>query len=202
MCSIEGCGKPYEARGWCKTHYNRWRSHGDPLEGRPNWSTAHGEAQRFLRKVVLAWKQPACLFWPFRCSERGYAQIQYDGKTQRVHRLVCEIIHGPPPTSRHYASHNCGRGHLGCVSPWCVEWKTPKENKADELCHGTRGRGERNGRSKLTDADAREICRLLKVGRTQQEIAKQFGMASATISAIKHRRIWAWLERERLTAGG
>ena len=29
-CSIEGCTKPVDARGWCHTHYTRWYRHGDP----------------------------------------------------------------------------------------------------------------------------------------------------------------------------
>lgn len=29
-CSFEGCNKPAHARGWCGTHYARWRKHGDP----------------------------------------------------------------------------------------------------------------------------------------------------------------------------
>lgn len=35
LCGIEGCGKPHYARGWCETHYGRWRIHGDPLGGGP-----------------------------------------------------------------------------------------------------------------------------------------------------------------------
>lgn len=31
VCSVEGCGNPHSARGWCHTHYGRWRRHGDPL---------------------------------------------------------------------------------------------------------------------------------------------------------------------------
>lgn len=27
-CSV--CGKPAHARGWCRLHYTRWRTHGDP----------------------------------------------------------------------------------------------------------------------------------------------------------------------------
>lgn len=29
-CTIEGCDKPVRARGWCATHHQRWRVHGDP----------------------------------------------------------------------------------------------------------------------------------------------------------------------------
>lgn len=34
-CSIEGCDKRHEARGWCESHYQRWKKHGDPLGGGP-----------------------------------------------------------------------------------------------------------------------------------------------------------------------
>lgn len=30
-CSIEGCDDVHFGRGWCRKHYKRWRSHGDPL---------------------------------------------------------------------------------------------------------------------------------------------------------------------------
>ena len=29
-CSIDGCGNDALARGWCRKHYARWKSHGDP----------------------------------------------------------------------------------------------------------------------------------------------------------------------------
>lgn len=37
-CSVNGCGKRQVARGWCSGHYQRWRTHGDPVappQGRP-----------------------------------------------------------------------------------------------------------------------------------------------------------------------
>lgn len=39
ICSIKDCDRPARSRGWCQTHYGRWRAHGDPLTklkpGRP-----------------------------------------------------------------------------------------------------------------------------------------------------------------------
>lgn len=34
-CAVEGCSNPVKARGWCNTHYLRWRAHGDPTTTRP-----------------------------------------------------------------------------------------------------------------------------------------------------------------------
>ena len=34
VCSIEGCDRPVDRRGWCLRHYGRWYRHGDPLAGR------------------------------------------------------------------------------------------------------------------------------------------------------------------------
>ena len=30
VCSVDGCGREVNARGWCERHYQRWRAHGDP----------------------------------------------------------------------------------------------------------------------------------------------------------------------------
>lgn len=31
ICSIDGCGKQHEGRGYCKEHYQQWYRYGDPL---------------------------------------------------------------------------------------------------------------------------------------------------------------------------
>lgn len=36
-CTVEGCGRVHEARGWCNVHYKRWVRTGDPLELVSTW---------------------------------------------------------------------------------------------------------------------------------------------------------------------
>lgn len=30
-CQVPDCSSPVRSRGWCRTHYDRWKRHGDPL---------------------------------------------------------------------------------------------------------------------------------------------------------------------------
>ena len=34
-CAVPGCPKPVVARGWCRSHYQRWRTHGRPTDDEP-----------------------------------------------------------------------------------------------------------------------------------------------------------------------
>lgn len=35
LCTVDGCGKRLFAKGWCTTHYSRWRIYGDHLHDPP-----------------------------------------------------------------------------------------------------------------------------------------------------------------------
>jgi hypothetical protein len=139
--------------------------------------------------VVLAYDGNECLIWPYARIKAGYAQL---GGGKYVHRLACEELYGPPPTPEHEAAHSCGNGHLGCVAKRHLSWKTHAENMADKLIHGTHNRGERQGRSKLTEANVREIRQLNGIF-LDREIAAIFGVSRGTINDIMRRTTWGWL---------
>lgn len=189
ICKIEGCGKTHYGFGWCQMHYARHRKHGDPLI---SGNTARGEPSRFFRDVVLTYEGDECLFWPFG-KNNGRARFCRKGRDEFVSRAVCEEINGPPPTPKHEAAHSCGKGHLGCVAKRHLSWKTPSGNQADRVKHGTSNRGSRQGRSKLTEADVREIRVLLAYERVGL-IAERFGVTNGNIIAIRKGRSWAWLK--------
>ena len=46
-----------------------------------------------------------CLIWPFSKTYQGYGQVGYGGKVRKAHRVMCELAHGPAPTSCHEAAH-------------------------------------------------------------------------------------------------
>lgn len=52
----------------------------------------------------------------------------------RVHVAVCETFHGPRPPGYHAAHDN---GDKSDCSAENILWKTPAENEADKVRHGT-----------------------------------------------------------------
>ncbi|MGF6157796.1 hypothetical protein M2267_003055 [Ensifer sp. KUDG1] len=189
-CSIENCRQPKKAKGLCSKHYQRLAKYGDPLALK---SSGKGEPEEYFRNVVLTYDGDACLTWPYGVSQYGYAIIGKEAKDHVgscfVSRLVCEAANGPPPTSEHQAAHSCGNGHLACVAKKHLSWKTPKDNSADRVLHGTLALGEKNGRAKLTEAQVSEILSL-RGKQPRKEIAARFGVTPRTISDIHSGRNW------------
>jgi len=105
---------------------------------------------------------------------------------------MCILAHGEPPTPAHQASHSCGKGHEGCVSPRHLRWATASENEADKIDHGTVRRGSSINTAKLTEADVRQIRELYdSVGRAA--LARRYGILPTTVWQVATRRSWAWL---------
>lgn len=188
QCTVAGCNNPHKAKGFCESHYSRYRRHGDPLGG----GTSTGEPIRFYQDVALTFEGTDCLIWPYS-TVKGYGQIRVSGKMALVHRIVCESRNGAPPTPEHEAAHSCG--NRACVNPRHLRWATPAENSADKIIHGTHTRGELNPRAKITEAMAVEI-RVLRGVDTQVSIAKRFGLSQQTVSQIQSGKLWSFLSTQ------
>lgn len=133
-----------------------------------------------------------CLIWPFsRKGPFGYGGLGYNGKGYYAHTFMCELVHGPKPTEKHQAAHTCGNGHLGCVNPRHLEWKTGRGNQLDRAVHGTKAAGGHRGpRRKLTPENV-EVIRAMRGIKTQIALAAEFGVTHTTIRDIQTGKSWS-----------
>lgn len=84
QCSVDGCKEPYLAKGFCSTHYYRWRKYGDPLVGGQRVSARTGKiclvdgcesgtwCHGYCMKHYQRWKQhgdPHTTLRPGRCKD-------------------------------------------------------------------------------------------------------------------------------------
>ena len=188
ICSVDGCGKRSNCRGWCKGHYTNWRRHGMPV-----WVEPLTPIQEFV-KVAADCKDDECLPWPFETKDRRRIHVRVDGKIKIVFRHVCELAHGAPPTEKHEAAHSCGRGDIGCVNGSHLRWDTKLGNQGDKFIHGTDLRGAKNWSTKLSEDDVREIRRLIAEGFSQTKISVKLSINRNTVKSISAGRSWAWLD--------
>lgn len=83
----------------------------------------------------------------------------------------------------------------------CHNDSNPTNNRLDNLRYDTR-RSNRidmviagnEGRQKLTVDDVRDIRARLDRGETGVSLAREYGVTTATISAVKNRRSFAWMD--------
>jgi hypothetical protein len=132
-----------------------------------------------------------CLIWPYaRDLERGYGYAWRDGKTVAAHREMCRVAHGDPPFDRACATHSCGKGHLGCVNPKHLAWRTQQANIADKVAHGTHLLGEVCPNAKLT---ASEVVKIYQDARAPRAIAADYGCTWQNVRSIKSGLTWSHL---------
>ena len=193
LCTVPGCRKrsnvPGASNGFCGAHYQRFRRYGDPLGVA---AKRVGPVQKWVNETAVQFTGGECLIWPFYRNDKGYAAWSINGRPRMAHRIIFEMVSGPPPSPSHVAAHNCFNGDHGCVNPNHIRWATASENEQDKVLSGTSNRGAQHGLSKLTENDVRAIRRLEGV-KQQKEIAEMFGVSKWTVGDIIRRKRWGWL---------
>jgi hypothetical protein len=111
VCSINGCGKPHKAHGWCNPHYRRWQRTGDPLGRKPSlpkvcsiedcespmdargWCNAH--YLRWRKHGDPRWTPPLPLCSIEGCGKphhaRGWCEMHYDRWERNGDPLVLQF---------------------------------------------------------------------------------------------------------------
>lgn len=131
-----------------------------------------------------------CWLWTGGKDSRGYGHLKMCGRTVQAHRLAWELIYGSRIPLDMSVLHDCPSGD----NPACVRhlWLgTQEQNVKDRDLKSRQASGEKNGRAKLTAAQAAEIRRLHdEDGLGSHRLASRYGLARTTIRSIIARKTW------------
>ena len=124
-CTIDGCKSKHYARGWCRRHYDRWLTKGDPMW---EWPSTY---ERFWRHVGVPSPRPgSCWWWLGSHDAKGYGEFWGDGTYVKAHRWSYEHYAGPIPDGLQI-DHLCR--NPPCVNPLHLEPVTAAENMRRSL---------------------------------------------------------------------
>lgn len=147
-------------------------------------------ARRFWAKVD---KQPGgCWLWTAGTNPRGYGTFNVRGRMTVASRYSFVMAHGPIPEGQ-MVRHTCDTP--ACVRPAHLVAGTHADNMKDMSSRGRACRGEDNERSVLTEQDVTHILTRLAAGDYGKDIAKDFGVTAANITAIRLGKTWAHIPR-------
>ena len=124
--------------------------------------------------------------WPWTgCLHQGYGEfLVADRRTRRAHIIMAQEFHGEGGPGLE-VRHLCG--NRACVNPNHLKWGTRQENMHDMVLHGT-------SVAKLRPRDVRIIRWRLGKGHSHAAIARDYGLAAATIDDLAAGRTWGWVE--------
>jgi hypothetical protein len=152
-----------------------------------------------LDAKIIRIPEVSCWLWGGATHQKGYGVFSFRKKIKSAHRAMFERYNGKIKDN-FLVCHTCD-------NPWCVNPEhlfqgTPNDNMQDKVKKGRQSkgpehtktfinstlfkknapRGERHGMSKLTDMQRVDILQLIKIGKTQKEIATQYNVSQPLIS--------------------
>lgn len=199
LCTVEGCLRPYNSRGYCRMHLGRLYRGADiggaELKNKPYESLGElFERNGWTERVVQPELGP-CWEWNGNKFTNGYGQanLVHNGKRNHlVHRLAYEHWHGDIPKGM-VICHRCD--NPPCMNPDHLFSGSHKQNTQDMVAKGRHGRGGRQPASKLTEQSVREARAAYATGKiTQDALARAYGVSQPTMSLVLRGKKWAHVE--------
>lgn len=194
-CAAPGCVKSRDRRyRHCRMHVDRLQRFGSleapelafgsmlvddvelrPVPGVPVYAAG---SDGHIYSVGRRWRTGR----PRRLAESanprsGYMQVEIriDGRqaTLPVHRLVATAWLGEKPEGEVRRHLN---GNKADNRPVNLAYGTHQDNSDDMEAHGTRVRGERQGRATVSDKQIAEAFEMFAAGATDRQVAERFGV--------------------------
>lgn len=185
ICSVPGCPNELRARGWCATHWARWRKYGDPLGMNPVRKLQRDLHARVYSSIEVDLSDPdGCWLWNRRVGTFGYGMVSFNGANVGAHRLMYQLRVGPIPEGM-FVCHRCD--NPPCCNPEHLFLGTTEDNTSDKMTKGREARGEMVNTCKLTEAD---VLAIRADPRKYADICNDYGIGMSQVSRIKRRESW------------
>ena len=188
LCSEPDCKRVHYGLGLCRKHYER-----KARTGSTKLKTAkRGSLIAFIQKAAKS-QTDDCIIWPFSIKPNGYGQLLFEGKQSRAHRVALTLAKGPPPSSKHLATHLAVVCHNRlCCNPRHLSWATPTQNCLDKHLDGTMPTGKA-AQNHDTPIDEYLVLSIRGDNRSHSAIADDHGISKGAVGKIKRRERWGWL---------
>lgn len=188
ICSVDGCQKPVKPRRQlCSMHGARLERHGDV---NTNLYSEESFKERFWRRVAIG-NPGECWPWTGHLLSTGYGKAVFRGKRHAASRLAYWFAKGEP---RLWVLHTCD--NPVCCNPNHLYEGTPQQNIRDMVSRDRQARGERHGSSKYSEAQIREVIRLIPSGLNAPQIEAITGVSFNTVKQVRSGKVWKHLPRE------
>lgn len=166
-----------------KNHPDKWLT---------SYDLTYSDIVRFWERAAISSDPDSCWIWKGYLNGSGYGTFVINKTPVTASRVAWYIYNQKPIPYRHVICHSCD--NRACVNPLHLFVGTHSDNSRDAVNKGRwrDRRGERCGKSRLTDEQVkkiREIGRSLK----SHEIAPMFGVSSSNIRQILQGKTWTHL---------
>lgn len=144
--------------------------------------------EKFWSRVDRSGGPDACWPWQGATISNGYGNLRWQGESQLSHRVAFLIVHGHRPTP--CGLHRCD--NRICCNPNHISEGTYADNNADARQKGRAVNlsGEKNGYSKLTEDQVRDIRSRCEAKENYGRIAEDHGIARTCVSKVCKRYTW------------
>lgn len=167
------CGKKYTTRGkyYCSNDCSK-----KPYDN---------EKDGFYKNVKIV-ENNKCWIWIGTINKAGYGQLHHNKHLYLAHRLSWMIYNGAIPKGLGVL-HHCD--NPSCVNPSHLFLGTSKDNVADKVSKHRQAIGEKQGCSKLSELQVKEIKRNIGIIPTK-ELALRYNVSTTLIRYIKIKKLW------------
>lgn len=155
-----------------------------------------GKLSNSGKEVILEKLENGCIKCISHCTDKdGYTRIRYNGKHERLFRVIYMQKHGDIPKGM-VIRHKCD--HPYCCNIEHLEIGTRLDNVRDMIERGrdvyhepkSKSFGTNNGSHKLNEQQVKEIY-LSKLG--YRKLSKLYKVSTTNIFYIKNKKQWSWL---------